>query len=57
MNIKPECIVIVLSFVSIFLACGDKSDDTASDSVDSCAFENMGLVFQSAKVSNLSGMH
>ena len=47
--------MIVLSVVSLLLACGDKSDDTyspedtASVSVDGCTFEDLDLVFQSAE--------
>ena len=47
--------MIVLSVVSLLLACGDKSDDTSSPedaalvSVDGCTFEDLNLVFQSAE--------
>ena len=47
--------MIVLSFVSFFLACGAKSDDTAPHSVDGCPFEEMGFVFQSAEGFELVG--
>lgn len=47
--------MIVLSFVSIFLACGDKSDDTSADSGDGCMFEDRDLVFQSAEGFELVG--
>ena len=47
--------MIVLSVVSLFLACGDKSDDTASGSGDGCTFEGMDFVFQSAEGFELVG--
>ena len=47
--------MIVLSLVSLFLACGDKSDDTAVELADGCIFEGMDVVFQSAEGFELIG--
>ena len=45
--------MIVLSVVSLFLACGDKSDDTGSG--DGCTFEDLDFLFQGAEGFELVG--